>query len=79
MPFKEPFDSYYKYILASAIQAAGFNPIRADEIYRTGVIMDDVIKEIHDAVALVADVTEKNPNVNYEYGYCSMPFGNPSL
>jgi hypothetical protein len=68
MPFKEPFNSYYKQIFVPSIEAAGYSPIRADEIYGTGVIMDDVINEIRDAEALVADITEKNPNVNYEMG-----------
>src|ERR1041385_6381609 len=68
MPFSEPFDNYYKKILVPAINAAGLHPVRADEIYSTGPIIRDVIEGIRSSVALVADVTGKNANVNYELG-----------
>lgn len=68
MPLKEPFNGYYKQILVPAIEDAGFEPFRADEIYGTRPIIEDIFKEIQGAAALVADVTGKNPNVNYELG-----------
>jgi len=67
-PLKDPFNEYYRQILVPAIEAAGFQPIRADEIYGTRSIIDDIFKEIREAAVLVADVTGKNPNVNYELG-----------
>jgi hypothetical protein len=68
MPFTNPFNNYYRSVLNPAIIAAGFTPVRADEIYGTTPIIDDVINEIRGSSALVADVTGKNPNVNYELG-----------
>jgi len=68
MPFKEPFNSYYEQILVPAIKEAGFEAIRADEIYSTRPVIEDIRKEIRESAALVADVTGKNPNVNYELG-----------
>lgn len=68
MPFTEPFNEYYKNILVPAIKAAGFEPARADEIYGTKAIIEDIFDGIRDSTALVADVTGKNPNVNYELG-----------
>jgi Domain of unknown function (DUF5919) len=68
MPFTEPFNDYYKTILVPAIKAAGFESIRADEIYGTKPIIEDIFDNIRNSTALVADVTGKNPNVNYELG-----------
>jgi hypothetical protein len=67
-PFSNPFNDYYKEILTPAIRAAGFEPVRADEIYGTNAIIQDIFEGIREARALVADVTGKNPNVNYELG-----------
>jgi hypothetical protein len=68
MPFSEPFNVYYKDIIVPAIVAAGFRPMRADEIYGTRAIIEDIFREIKDSALLIADVTGKNPNVNYELG-----------
>jgi hypothetical protein len=68
MPFRRPFDTYYTNLIAPAIKDAGYTPLRADEIYGTRPVIDDIFREITDSSALVADVTGKNPNVNYELG-----------
>lgn len=68
MPFSDLFDRYYKNILIPAIRDAGYDPIRADEIYGTRPIIDDIFRGIKEAEVLVADVSDKNPNVNYELG-----------
>jgi hypothetical protein len=68
MPFTDPFNDYYKTILVPAIKAAGLEPVRADEIYGTHPIIQDILEGINESTALVADVTGKNPNVNYELG-----------
>ena len=68
MPFKEPFNSYYDLILKQAALDVGLEPIRADEIYGTRPIIEDIVKEIREASVLIAEVSGKNPNVNYEMG-----------
>jgi hypothetical protein len=68
MPFSGPFDQYYKNVLVPGIKDAGYEPVRADEIYGTRPIIEDIFNGIREASALVADVTNKNPNVNYELG-----------
>jgi len=70
MPFKPPFDSYYEEIIRPAARAAGLEALKADEIYGTGPIINYIWKRIWAATAIIADVTEKNPNVNYELGIC---------
>jgi hypothetical protein len=68
MPFTDPFNDYHRNVLVPAIKAAGFEPARADEIYGTNAIIQDIFDGIRNSAALVADVTGKNPNVNYELG-----------
>jgi len=70
MPFKPSFDSYYEEIIKPAAKSAGLETRKADEIYSTGPIIQDIWKQIWAAAVVVADVTEKNPNVNYELGIC---------
>lgn len=70
MPFKSPFDSYYDEIIRPAAKAAGLEVRKADEIYGTGPIIHDIWNQIWAASVVIADVTEKNPNVNYELGIC---------
>lgn len=66
----EPFDwdSHYEEVISNAITKAGMDPIRADDIYGTGTIMEDVWKGIQEAEVVVADLTGRNPNVLYELG-----------
>src|ERR1700730_8550003 len=70
LPFKSPFDSYYDEIIRPAAKLAGLETRKADEIYSTGPIIQDIWTQIWAATVVVADVTEKNPNVNYELGIC---------
>ena len=42
--------------------------LRADEIYGTTAIISDIWESIWRARMVIADVTGKNPNVNYELG-----------
>jgi len=70
MPFKPPFDDYYEDIIKPAAKNAGLTTRKADEIYSTGPIIHDIWNQIWAATIVVADVTGKNPNVNYELGIC---------
>jgi hypothetical protein len=44
--------------------------LRTDELYGTGAIVADIWAHIWQAAGVIADVTGKNPNVNYELGLC---------
>jgi chaperonin GroEL len=70
VPFEPPFDSYYEEIIRPAAKAASLEARKADEIYGTGPIINDIWKLIWTATVVIADVTRKNPNVNYELGIC---------
>jgi hypothetical protein len=67
-PFGGWFDEYYEDIFRPAIEAAGLNATRADDLYRPGTIVNDIWKFAQDAKVILADLTHKNPNVFYELG-----------
>jgi len=67
-PFREPFDTIYASRVKPTVAGLGCSIIRADEIFGTGVIIDDVRDGIAAAELVIADLTGKNPNVMYEIG-----------
>lgn len=68
MPFGEWFDRYYKDVYIPAIKDAGFEPVRADELFSTGTVVEQIWEEISKATVLLADLSNKNANVFYELG-----------
>jgi hypothetical protein len=68
MPFGEWFDRYYQEIYVPAIKEAGFEPVRGDELFHTGSVVEQIWEQIEKAKLLLADLSGKNPNVFYELG-----------
>ena len=68
MPFGSWFDRYYQDIYVPAIKEAGFEPVRADELFATGSVMEQIWDQIEKAKLLLADLSGKTPNVFYELG-----------
>lgn len=68
MPFGSWFDKYYQDIYVPAIREAGFEPIRADELFSSGSVVEQIWEQITKARLLLADLTDRNPNVFYELG-----------
>ncbi len=69
MQFGKPYDTYWEEVIKPIARKAGFEPIRADDIYGPGVILQDIIRQILDSDVIIAEVTPANPNVFYELGY----------
>jgi hypothetical protein len=67
MPFASTFDEIYAEIKAS-LQPLGFACYRADDIYANRPIMTTIVCEILSSHFVIADFTDKNPNVFYEVG-----------
>lgn len=68
MPFGQWFDTYYKELFIPAIKEAGMEPLRADELFSTGTVIEQIWEQIKKAKILLADLTDKNANVFYELG-----------
>jgi hypothetical protein len=72
MPFKPEFDDVYMVVrdaCADPTLGLAVECRRADEIEKPGRITDQIIDSIRNANAIVADLTESNPNVMYELGF----------
>lgn len=59
-------DQILKYIISPAVEARGYKAVRADELERPGMITSQVIQHVIAAPLVVADLTDRNPNVFYE-------------
>jgi hypothetical protein len=68
MPFGEWFDRYYTEIYVPALKDAGFEPVRADSLFTSGSVMEQICEQIQKSKVLLAELTGKNPNVFYEMG-----------
>lgn len=68
MPFKPEFNRIYEDVLQPAIKEMGLNPLRADEIFSPSPIVEEIWTHIARSRLIIADVTDKNPNVFYELG-----------
>ena len=68
MPFGGYFDSYYSNIYRPAIEAVGLRAKRADDLCRPSTIVQDIWTYTKEAKLVLADLTDKNPNVFYELG-----------
>jgi len=70
MPFSPPklTDIYKRYIKGPIESNTKLSCIRADDIYRSSEIMRDVWTKINEAKLIIAELTDKNPNVFYELG-----------
>lgn len=68
MPFAKSFDGIWG-ILREAVTRHGDDCVRADDIFKPGLVMADVLARIRGADYLIADLTGRNPNVYYELGY----------
>lgn len=67
-PFSETFNIIYRDHIVTAVKSQGFTIERADEIFGTQPIIEDIWEAINSASLVLADVTGRNPNVMYEIG-----------
>ena len=69
MQFSDAFDALYTDVIKPTCEKFGLKAIRADDIYKSGLIINDIARSIEEASVIIADVTADNPNVFYEVGY----------
>lgn len=69
MPFDKKFDDVYQLGIKEACGSAGSYCERVDEQIFHERILDRIYNQIAKADLIVADMTDRNPNVFYEVGY----------
>jgi guanylate kinase len=70
MPFSEEMKPVYQDHIARVVTDCGLSCQRADQIFSTKPIMDDIRDAVRNARIVIADLTSANPNVFYETGIC---------
>ncbi|MDD5625555.1 MAG: hypothetical protein PHG83_00095 [Patescibacteria group bacterium] len=78
MPFGDWFNEYYEKIYCPAIKSAGLIPTRSDDLYRPSSIVQDIWSYTQNAKVILAELTDKNPNVFYELGLAHA-IGKPAI
>lgn len=68
MPFDRKFNQVYSQGIKPAVRKAKMNAKRADEIFASTPVVQDIWEYINKASLVIADVTDRNPNVFYEVG-----------
>lgn len=69
MPFKPQYEDVYWFAMAAAAEAVGAVCVRVDREDFDGDIPERIANDIESAIAVIADLSESNPDVLYEVGY----------
>ncbi|MCP4549321.1 MAG: hypothetical protein GY835_22945 [bacterium] len=78
MPFAPEYDDVYKLGIKPACESAGAYAERVDEQIFAESILERIYNQISKADLIIADLSERNPNVFYETGYAHC-LGKPSI
>lgn len=68
MPFTKDLDDLYIYGIRGPVEESGYSCIRADEIEHNTDNLQEILSHIERAKLIIAETTDKNPNVFYEIG-----------
>ena len=69
MRFTEQFDELYDEVIKPVCAGLKIEAYRASDIYRPGVILQDILQGLDESNVVIAEITSENPNVFYELGY----------
>lgn len=62
------FKRVYEDIFAPACRAAGYRPVRADDVAQTNLIQLDILQKLLESPMAICDLSTRNPNVLFELG-----------
>ncbi len=68
MPFKPSFERLFNEKIKPTVHSCGFKCIKANDLYSPTPIIEDIWIHIFKSQVIIADVTNRNPNVFYEMG-----------
>jgi hypothetical protein len=69
MPFTKEFTDVYKSAIEPAVKECGYECLRVDRKPTHKRITDEISEAIQSACFIIVDVSEKNPNCYYEFGF----------
>jgi nucleoside 2-deoxyribosyltransferase len=69
MQYGQPYDSVYTEVIKPVCEDLGLAALRADDVQKPGIILQDIVRSILESDVIIAEITPPNPNVFYELGY----------
>lgn len=69
MQFTEPYESLYQEVIKPVCEEMNLFFYKADEVYKPGILLRDIIEGLVESEIIIADITPPNPNVFYELGF----------
>ena len=69
MKFEDTYDNLYREVIRPVCEKSGFQVQRADDVFRPGIILQDIINGLLDSDVVIAEISPSNANVFYELGY----------
>lgn len=69
MEYSSPYNEIYTEVIKRISNEFGVDIIRGDESAGPGIILEDIVQNIVESKAVIAEITPANPNVYYEVGY----------
>lgn len=78
MQFSADFNALFQNVIKPICEDYDYDVVRADNLYTTGMIIDDIVDSIHESSLIIADITPNNPNVFYEVGFAH-GIGKPTI
>tara|TARA_R110000782_G_scaffold102483_5_gene189509 strand:+ start:12634 stop:14622 length:1989 start_codon:yes stop_codon:yes gene_type:complete len=70
LPHTPEFEDIYKHAVQPAMEKSGIQPLKANDIFEPGSILNQVWNQIRHAEVIVADLSTSNLNVIFELGLC---------
>ncbi|HYO13354.1 MAG TPA: hypothetical protein VE685_09195 [Thermoanaerobaculia bacterium] len=68
MPFSREWSDAVQSLIRRSCETEGVSAIRGDDLFKPTDILDDIWQGIAGADFVIADITDRNPNVLYELG-----------
>jgi len=65
MQFTEPFNSFFRHVIQPVAKKLGLEAFRGSDVYKPGIILDDILRNILESEVVIAEITPGNPNVFY--------------
>jgi nucleoside 2-deoxyribosyltransferase len=67
--FSEPFNSFFRHVIQPVAKRVGLEAFRGSDVYKPGIILEDILRDMLESEVIIAEITSGNPNVFYELGY----------
>jgi len=69
MEFSSPYNEIYLEVIKRISSEFGIDINTSNETFGPGIILEDIVRQIIESKAVIAEITPANPNVYYEVGY----------